>query len=129
MTVKHDFISENQVLGNVQHKVALPALIGSTGVTADNFGRKVIPAGTVVGGSASFLDDSQAVLSAGQDANAQGVLEHDVDVTSGNATGTVIIFGFVNTARIPNVTVSNAAKKSLAGKVTFFNRQQEDKKR
>lgn len=123
MTVKHDFISENQVLGNVQHKVALPALIGSTGVTADSFGRKVIPAGTVVGGSTSFLDDSQAVLSAGQDTNAQGVLEHDVDVTVGNATGTVIIFGFVNTARIPNVTVSDAAKKSLAGKVTFFNRQ------
>ena len=122
MTIKRDFISETQVLGNVQQKVALPGLISATGVTPNSFGRKVIPAGTVVGGASSFLDNSQAVLSVGQDAKAQGVLEHDVDVTAGDATGTVIVFGFINTARIASGDVSADAKTALAGKVTFFNR-------
>ena len=123
MTTKIDVVSENQVLGNVQHKVALPGIVSATGVTADAMGKKIIPAGTVVGGVNSFLEDPQAILSIGQDATAQGVVEHDIDVTAGNATGTVIIFGFVNTARIPNVTISDDAKKALTGKITFFNRK------
>lgn len=122
MTVRKDYIVENQVLGIVENKVALPGLITDTGVTADTTGRKIIPAGSVVGGSASFLDNSQALLGIGQDTAAQGVLEHDVDVTAGSATGTVIIAGYINQARIPNVTISADAKKALAGAITFFTR-------
>lgn len=42
MTVRKDYIVENQVLGIVENKVALPGLITDTGVTADTTGRKII---------------------------------------------------------------------------------------
>ena len=32
--------------------------------------------------------------------DAKGILLHDVDVTTGNANGTLLIFGFVNVDRI-----------------------------
>ena len=55
-------------------------------------------------------------------ATAQGILEHDVDVTAGNATGTVIVAGWVNENRLPSaVTINDTVKKALTG-VHFFKR-------
>lgn len=112
-----------QVLGIVQGKIALGALIGDTGVTADATGRKVIPAGTPVGGDNDVLADEQAVLAVSNDAKAQGVLEHAVDVTEGPANGTLIVAGYINENRLPEgVTITPEAKTALAGKVVFFKR-------
>lgn len=109
-----------QILLNASLYQSLGAQIGDTGVTATN-GRKIIPAGTPVGGDDSFLDDEQEVLVVANSAKAQGVLMHDVDVTNGTANGTVVIFGFVNEERI-DVTITEEAKTALAGKVTFAKR-------
>lgn len=122
METKH-FGSPKQILAIVEPKVAIGAVIGDTGVTANEQGRKIIPAGTPVGGEASTLDDSQAVLTVSNDAKAQGVLEHDVDVTNGTTDGTLIIFGFVNENRLDDsLTISPEAKTALNGKVTFMKR-------
>lgn len=40
----------------------------------------------------------------GSGSNAVGVLLHDVDVTAGDANGTLLIFGFVNKNRIDETT-------------------------
>ena len=56
--------------------------------------------------------------------NAVGVLLHDVDVTTGNANGTVLIFGFVNTQRLDasvKAMITTAVKTALNAKVTFIN--------
>ncbi|MGX7195162.1 hypothetical protein [Enterococcus olivae] len=111
-----------QILLNASLFESLGAQIGDTGVTANSNGRKLIPAGTPVGGSADFLASEQAVLVVSNDENAQGVLMHEVDVTGGTANGTVLIFGFVNEFRIPDVTVTDEAKEALDGKVTFAKR-------
>lgn len=112
-----------QVLGFIANKVALGVMLNDTGITADANGKKIIPAGTPVGGTSSTLEDEQAVLSVANDATAQGVLEFAADVTGGQGNGTMIVNGFVNELRFPDgVTVSDEAKKALDGKVTFFKR-------
>ncbi|MGF7436314.1 hypothetical protein [Lentilactobacillus senioris] len=122
MTKIEHFGGTTQILGFIDNKVALGGLISDAGVTADKTGKKIIPAGTTVGGTTSFLDDEKAVLSVVSDATAQGVLEHEVDVTAGPADGTVIVEGYINEFRLPEgVTVSDEAKKALT-KVTFFKR-------
>lgn len=116
------FGSQNQILANVENKVAYPVTVNATGVTADSQGRKIIPAGTPIGGAKNALQDETVVLSVANDVTAQGVLEHDVDVTAGESAGTMIVWGWVNEYRMKNVTVSDEAKKALDGKVTFIKR-------
>lgn len=115
--------SPKQVLGLVDPKVALSVQLNDSGITADAQGKKIIPAGTPIGGATSALDDETAVLSAVSDATVQGILEYAVDVTSGHGNGAMIVFGYINEYRLPNgVTISNDVKTALAGKVTFFKR-------
>jgi len=55
--------------------------------------------------------------------NAIGVLLHDVDVTQGDANGSLLTFGFVNTNRLESdvqALITTAVKEALNGKVTFM---------
>lgn len=122
MEVK-EYGSTKQVLGIIANKVALGALVSGDGVTANAMGQKIIPAGTPVGGDKSTLVDEQAVLKVSNDAKAQGVLEHEVNVTAGPANATLIINGYINENRLPSgLTITAEAKTALNGKVTFFKR-------
>ncbi|TLQ05474.1 hypothetical protein FEZ51_02110 [Pediococcus stilesii] len=116
------FGGTTQVLGNVMNKVAFPVQLNDAGITADANGKKIIPAGTPVGGAVDALQDETAVLGKVDDETAQGILEHDVDVTSGQGNGTLIVWGFVNELRIKDVTISDAVKTALKGRVTFIKR-------
>ena len=81
----------------------ISAIVGSTGVTNNAEGRKVIPAGTPVGGTTSVLATRSTVLqvtnTSQNGANAQGVLLHDVDVTNGNTNAQVVIRGVVDSSK------------------------------
>lgn len=114
-----------QILANATLFQAFGAQVKGDGVAAVN-GRKVIPAGTPVGGDTSFLVDEQAelIVTSGADAaKTQGVVLHDVDVTAGTQNATVLVFGFVNENRLDkNLTIDDAIKTALAGKVTFVKR-------
>lgn len=95
--------------------------VANTGVSTTN-GRKIIPAGTPIGGTTSALTTRNAVLqvtnSSSNGANAQGVLRYDVDVTDGNANATMIVFGFIDESKCP--TIEATAKTALT-KITFVN--------
>ena len=97
--------------------------VSNTGVANNSNGRKVIPAGTPIGGTTSALATRSAVLqvtnSSSTGANAQGVLRYDVDVTDGNANATMIVFGFVDESKCP--TIDATVKTALKGMVTFVN--------
>ena len=111
-----------QILANTEHFFSVGAIIGSAGVTAEN-GKKIIKAGTPVGGTTQTLQESTAVLTVVGDDTVQGVLMHDVDVTDGNSNGTLLIWGFVNEYRIDSsVNIPEAVKTALAGKITFLKR-------
>lgn len=54
---------------------------------------------------------------------AVGVLLHDVDVTDGDANGTLLIWGFVNLNRMDSTTagfITATRKTELAGRVWFL---------
>jgi hypothetical protein len=122
--IANDYTTPKQILFNVEHQVSIGVIVADTGVVADGDGNKIIPAGTPVGGATSLLTNRSTpavvtnVLADG--ANAQGVLLHDVDVTAGNANGTMLIWGFVNLDRL-DVTPVAEAVTALANKVTFIN--------
>lgn len=117
-----------QILANPTLYQAFGAQITGTGVESDN-GRKIIPAGTPVGGDANFLAVENAELSVTNNetdgAKTQGVLLYEVDVTAGTANGTVLVFGFVNENRLDaELTVVAEAKAALDSKVVFVKRNQ-----
>lgn len=58
----------------------------ATGVTADSYGRKIVPAGTILPAN---------------DATATGILFEDVDVTEGDHEGSLIIAGRIFSDRLP----------------------------
>lgn len=115
-------VNKRQILLFTQPHAALGGKISDVGVATVN-GRKIVLAGTPVGGTASFLDNQQALLTVANDATAQGVLQYDVDVTDGPENGSVLIFGFVNLNRIDSsLTITEEAITALDGKVTFARR-------
>ena len=96
--------------------------VSNTGVSSNAEGRKVIPAGTPVGGTTSALATRNAVLqvtnTSSTGANAQGVLRYDVDVTDGSANATLVVFGFIDESKCPSI---DATVKSALAKITFVN--------
>lgn len=92
--------------------------VGNTGVSANEEGRKIIKAGTPVGGVTSALVTRDVVLQVVSGANAQGVLRYDVDVTEGNANATMIVFGFVDESKCPTIS---AETKTALTRITFVN--------
>ena len=55
--------------------------------------------------------------------NAVGILLHDVDVTDGDANGSLLIWGFVNINRLDasvQSMITDALKTALAGKIWFL---------
>lgn len=82
-------------------------------------GRKIVKAGTPLTGD---LDARNTPFTKATN-SAKGVLLHDVDVTDGNANGTLLILGFVNTNRLESdvqALVTDTIKSSLNAKVSFI---------
>lgn len=100
----------------------ISAIVGNTGVSNNAEGRKVIPAGTPVGGTTSVLATRSTVLqvtnTGSNGANAQGVLLHDVDVTNGNTNAQVVIRGVVDSSKCPTI---DATAKTALTLITFVN--------
>jgi hypothetical protein len=96
---------ELDVLLNPDNAFEIGVQVGDTGVIANEEGRKIIKAGTPVGGTVSALKVRNTVLtianSSSAGANAQGVLRHDVDVTNGVANATLIVRGEVDSSKCP----------------------------
>ena len=107
---KSSYVSTNQILFNTDPFVAVSIIVNATlGVTDPATGRKIVKAGTPLAGNltereAAFGEVNKADASLASD--AKGILLHDVDVTAGNANGTLLIFGFVNVDRIDTTVMA-----------------------
>lgn len=95
-----------QILKFPDHYVALPVTVDDTGITAGPDGKKIVPAGTIIGGGFLADDTKKAVVA--NDATAEGVLFNDTDVTFGPAPGAAIIHGFIATGKLPTVPAAEA---------------------
>lgn len=110
-----------QILFNVQNQMSVGISVDDAYyVTRD--GRKIVPAGTPLSGSLEARNT--AFVKAVDTTNpATGVLLHDVDVTEGDANGTLLIWGFVDLNKVDTATaalITANRKTELAGKVTFL---------
>jgi len=81
-------------------------MVSATGVVADTNGFKTVKAGTPYPAN---------------DATCKGILLHDTDVTYGDAPGTYVFEGSIDSAKLTlnGITVAAAAKAVLP-RVTFF---------
>lgn len=124
---KETYGSTNQILFNVEPQVSVGIVVDdSVQATANSLGKKIVKAGTpLTGDLTNRLTQFTAAKagSASEASDAVGVLLHDVDVTTGDANGTLLIFGFVNLDRIDETTqgkLTSYVKTALAGRVTFL---------
>lgn len=124
---KTTMVNVNQILANVDLQMSVGCVVPSTmQTTANADGRKIVPAGTPLKidlgnlqTAASAPTTNPASASAGTASDMNAVLLHDVDVTSGNANGTALIFGFVNLNRIDTTTAAKL-KAGTFGLITFL---------
>lgn len=117
-----------QILFNVQNQMSVGIRVDKTYyVTRD--GRKIVPAGTPLSGDLTARNTAfvkaadESASGKGDGKTATGILLHDVDVTDGDANGTLLIWGFVDLTKIDATTaalITATRKTELAGKITFL---------
>lgn len=99
---KETYNNTTQILFAVDHQISM-GIIVSDAMGVEENGRKIVKAGFPLTG------DLDARTTAFTEANSDGsdvvgILLHDVDVTAGEANGTILLHGFVNTNRIDETT-------------------------
>lgn len=103
---KETYGNTNQILFAVEHQVSMGVVVSKALGVAEGT-KKVVKAGTPLTGNLDARTTAFTAATAGSSteaSNAVGVLLHDVDVTAGDANGTLLLFGFVNTNRIDATT-------------------------
>lgn len=98
---------------------SIGAVISNSTIEADEDGRKIIKAGTPVAGD---ILKRNTAFTKGSNSDAVAILLHDVDVTAGNANGTILISGYVDYDKLDTdvqALVTNALVARLP-KITFI---------
>lgn len=112
-----------EILRFKDHYVSIGVMVDDTNVTVDADGKKILKAGTIVGGKTLSVlgNDGEMVEdknTAEKGAKAEGVLFNDVNVTAGPAVGTMILHGYINEKKIPATPVAEA--KAVLPQITFI---------
>ncbi|TNJ68218.1 hypothetical protein FE784_00730 [Paenibacillus hemerocallicola] len=118
--VTTNYGNRKEILKFPDHYVNVAVTVDNTGITANADGRKIVPAGTILGND--VLQDptklaKKAVTTTGV-SNAEGVLFDDVDVTYGPAPGAMTIHGFIDLAKIP--TAPTVEEVAALKQITFI---------
>ena len=117
--VQTDFGNNKGILKFPDHYVNLAITVNDTGVVANAEGKKIVPAGTILGGV--LADDTNLAVKATTTADvsdAEGVLFNDTDVTYGPASGALLIHGFVAIDKLP--TAPTAEEVAALKQITFL---------
>lgn len=106
--VQTEYGNNLEILKLVDHYVAVPTPVLAAGAVEEN-GKKIVKAGSILDVNGAIVNDGTAV----------GVLLHDVDVTYGNANGTLVIHGFIDGTKLPVAELAEATVKALP-MIKFF---------
>lgn len=111
--------NRKEILKFPDHYVNIAITVSDSGISANGEGRKVVPAGTILGGGVLANETTPAVkATTGEDgSNAEGILFFDVDVTDGPAKGAMLIHGFVDTSKLPVAPTDE--DKAVLKQITF----------
>ncbi len=119
---KRSFGNRKEILIAPELAFTIGCLVGNTGISAGSDGRKIIKAGTPVGGATSVLTNRQTVLQK-EATDVQGILLHDIDVTDGDANATIVLKGAIDLLKIDETTralITSTVTGKLPG-ITFMN--------
>lgn len=120
--VEKAYTNKKEILKFPDHYINVAVAVSDVGVVVDADGKKIVPAGTIIGGG--FLNDPTVkavkATSSGAPAvsNAEGVLFYDVDVTYGPAPGAALIHGFVDLNKLP--VAPTAEELAALKQITFL---------
>ena len=107
--VETEYLNKKEILKFPDHYVALAVMVSDEGVDPNEDGKKIVPAGTIVGGATKpVLDNLDEPVTPKNDDGAEGVLLNDVDVTYGPAPGAMILHGFVSLDKLPEAPTADA---------------------
>lgn len=109
-------LSKN-ILKFPDHYIAVSRTVSDAGVAANADGKKMVPAGSLLGGG--FLADETVAAIIENDATVEGVLLEDLDVTYGPASAAIVIHGFIDLNKLPQVPDATAIT-ALKGRITFI---------
>lgn len=109
-----------QILANVEHQVSVGCIVPQTlGATVGT--KKIAKAGTPI--KIDLMNLQTPATKADGTTALNAVLLHDVDVTTGSANGTALIFGFVNVKRVDSdvaTAITTAVGATGASKLITF---------
>ena len=124
--VTTDYTNKKTILKFPDHYVGVAVMVDATNVAVNDEGKKILPAGTAVGGvNGSILTNAKhnkveakmtEGLSSGETGaavDAEGVLLEDVDCTYGDAPGTMIIHGFLDLGKCKDIPEEARDKMKL----------------
>lgn len=97
--VQTSFGNKKSILKFPDHYVNVAVTLDNTGIAANADGKKIIPAGTILGGG--VLADPTKKAVGVNDGSAEGILFNDADVTYGPAPGAMLVHGFVDLGKLP----------------------------
>lgn len=116
------YTNKKEILKFPDHYVNLAITVSDVGVVANAEGKKIVKAGTILGGGFLTNESTLAVKATSSGAplvsNAEGVLFYDVDVTAGPAPGAALIHGFVDLDKLP--VAPTVEEKAALKQVTFL---------
>lgn len=119
--VTNQYLNTKDILRVADHYVAIPVTVSDDGITLEN-GKKIVPAGTIIGGKSQprLVNENELVEAkntngaltgaTGSPVDAEGVLLSDVDVTHGPNAGAMVIHGFIKLSKLPEVPEAEAIK-------------------
>lgn len=113
--VETTYTNKKEILKFPDHYVNVAVTVSDAGVTAVN-GKKIVPAGTILGGG--FLADESKLAVKTNAAGAEGVLFNDTDVTLGPAPGAALIHGFIDLDKLPEAPAAEAV--TALKQITFL---------
>ncbi|MRX54837.1 hypothetical protein GJU41_12715 [Bacillus idriensis] len=104
--VETTYTNTKSIVKFPDHYVNLAVTVSDAGVAANADGKKIVPAGTILGGG--FLASESVLAVKTNGAGAEGVLFNDTDVTYGPAPGAAMIHGFVDLDKLPEAPAAEA---------------------
>lgn len=112
---KTSFGAPKQILANVELQSSVGCIVAQAAGAAVGT-KKIAKAGTPIKIDMGNLQTPATAETEGNNA----VLLHDVDVTSGNANGTALVFGFVNVNRLESDVQAKVTAGTAVGMVQFI---------
>ena len=116
---------DKQILIAPELAFTIGVVVGNTGLSADSEGKKIIKAGTALGGATSPFATRNTELKAvasPSDAEggtpAYGIALHDVDVTAGATSVAMLVDGYVDTDKL-DVTITSTVSTYFKNRILF----------